>query len=158
MIETLGEYLRKIRKEKQGLSLRELSRRAGISHSYLSQIENGNTKNPKSYILRALAQELGIDYKILMYKAGYIKGEEYEHSYVKENAALIETLPKNQRSIDLAEILRDQEKNFYFHNTSLNHSEINFIYNLLQIISEENQSVDKEILDKILEMAEILLK
>lgn len=83
-METVGEYLRKIRKEK-GIGLRELSRRADISHSYLSQIENGNKKEPKSYILRALAQELDVDYKELLDKTDYVADWHYLVENLQEN-------------------------------------------------------------------------
>lgn len=80
---TLGELIREKRNEK-GLGLRELARNADISHSYLSQIENGNKKEPKSYILRALAQELDLDYKELLTKAGYNTDWKYLDQITKE--------------------------------------------------------------------------
>lgn len=66
----LGKLIRETRKEK-GLGLRELARKIDISHSYLSQIENGNKLKPKSYILKVIAQELDLSYRSLLKHAGY---------------------------------------------------------------------------------------
>jgi transcriptional regulator with XRE-family HTH domain len=49
-----GQYLRALRKSKN-LSLREASRRAGVSHSYLSQVETGSHDRPSIEILEKLA-------------------------------------------------------------------------------------------------------
>lgn len=54
----LGERIRNLRKEKE-ISLRELARRAGISPSFLSEIENG--KNfPSPDTLKILASRLTV--------------------------------------------------------------------------------------------------
>lgn len=54
---TIGEYIKNKRKEK-GLSLRELARITGISHPYLSQLENGHNNNPSPSVLSSLAPVL----------------------------------------------------------------------------------------------------
>lgn len=99
-METVGQRIRRIREEK-GLGLRELGRRADISHSYLSQIENGNKKEPKSYILRALAHELDVDYNELLDIAGY----NAEWNYLEE--AVIEKIKK------VILLFTDEEGYFY---------------------------------------------
>jgi hypothetical protein len=60
----LGLKLRKLRQEK-GLSLTDLAARAGISVSYLSEIEGGR-KHPKPEKLIRLAQALGVAYDELV--------------------------------------------------------------------------------------------
>ena len=56
---SFGEEVRTLRIEK-GLKVRELASLVDLSHSYLSQIENGKKKEPKSYIKKALLEALGV--------------------------------------------------------------------------------------------------
>jgi transcriptional regulator with XRE-family HTH domain len=58
MSSDLGDYLSRMRK-RQGWSIREASRRAGISDSYLSQLERG-VKVPRPGILFQLAAALDL--------------------------------------------------------------------------------------------------
>lgn len=55
----LGWYVRQRRRE-LGLSVTALAERAGISQSYLSQIENGDRGNPSPESLRSLAEALEV--------------------------------------------------------------------------------------------------
>lgn len=55
----LGARIREVRGERN-LSLRELARRAGLSPSYLSEIESGQ-RLPSETMLDALADELGVE-------------------------------------------------------------------------------------------------
>ena len=54
----LGRAIKLLRTE-QGVERKELADRAGISYSYLSEIENGN-KPPSSSVLVVLAEALGL--------------------------------------------------------------------------------------------------
>ena len=56
--EVLGRAIKVVRTE-QGIERRELAERAGISYSYLAEIENGN-KPPSSDVLLAICQALGL--------------------------------------------------------------------------------------------------
>ena len=56
--QSLGSRLREARTE-QSLSLTEVASRAGISKSYLSQLERGASKTPSHDVLRRLATALG---------------------------------------------------------------------------------------------------
>lgn len=67
---SLGPTLRRLR-EGQGLSLRELEQRTGLSNGYLSLLENNKVKQPKPQALFALSNGLGIAYSELMRLAGY---------------------------------------------------------------------------------------
>jgi transcriptional regulator with XRE-family HTH domain len=64
------EYLKQLR-DAQKLSLRKLDSLSGVSHVYLSQIENGNRGVPSPDVLKKLAAPLGVSYKELMTAAGY---------------------------------------------------------------------------------------
>ena len=65
------EYLKQLREDKK-LSLRKLDSLSGVSHVYLSQIENGNRGIPSPDVLKKLAAPLGVSYKELMQAAGYL--------------------------------------------------------------------------------------
>jgi transcriptional regulator with XRE-family HTH domain len=70
MNETLGEYLKRTRKEK-GLTLRTVEEKTGISNPYLSQVENGKISSPSPTVLRKLADVYKISYSRLMDLAGF---------------------------------------------------------------------------------------
>src|SRR5215831_7538288 len=60
----VGSLIRRER-QKQGLSLRELARRVGISASMLSQVETGRTR-PSVSTIYAIATELGLSIDALL--------------------------------------------------------------------------------------------
>jgi len=72
LMSAFGDELRKIRKSKN-LSLKEVAQRGDLSHSYISQIENGKRNAPKPEIIHKLAKGLDIDPITLMQEAGYIE-------------------------------------------------------------------------------------
>jgi transcriptional regulator with XRE-family HTH domain len=74
---TFGSIIRGIRNEKK-LSLKEVAKNGGISHSYLSQIENGKRNTPKPDIIRKLAKGLNVSYLDLLEKAGLLDEETNE--------------------------------------------------------------------------------
>lgn len=71
MANRLGQELRNIRTAK-GFSLREVERETEISNAYLSQLENGDVKNPSPHKLRDLASFYDVPYEALLKAAGYI--------------------------------------------------------------------------------------
>ena len=73
-LEELGAYIRQQR-ESARLSLRKLSRIAGVSNPYLSQIERGLRK-PSAEILQAIAKALEISSETLYVKAGILEERE----------------------------------------------------------------------------------
>lgn len=60
-LSTVSANLKKIRKEKK-LTLRELAEKSGVSNSYLSQLENGKTKNPTTEVLQKIASGLDVNF------------------------------------------------------------------------------------------------
>lgn len=66
----LGERLRLVRQER-GVSLTELARSAGISDSYLSEVERG-VVSPSARVLRRLAECLGVPLSALMDEKGLV--------------------------------------------------------------------------------------
>jgi transcriptional regulator with XRE-family HTH domain len=59
MATRLGEKLKALRKDK-GLTLEKLSETAGLSKSYLWELENRESQRPSAEKLTALADELGV--------------------------------------------------------------------------------------------------
>lgn len=98
----LGSYIREQRKRAE-YSLRHLSRLAGVSNPYLSQIERGLRK-PSAEILQAIAKALHISSETLYVKAGILE----ERSDIPDLEVAIqrdETLNERQRAA-LTEIYR----------------------------------------------------
>lgn len=71
----LGTRIRQLRRER-GLTLRVLSERAGVDHTYLSKIENNKPGfEPGAEKIRALASALGADPLELLELAGKVPPE-----------------------------------------------------------------------------------
>jgi SOS regulatory protein LexA len=73
-IKEFGNYLKKLRKE-NGLTIRQLTEKSGVSNAYLSQLETGKRGIPKPEILAKLHGPLNVGYDELMEKAGYISSK-----------------------------------------------------------------------------------
>ena len=70
-VRELGRFIRDQRASAR-LSLRKLSKLAGISNPYLSQIERG-LRRPSAEILQAIAKALRISAETLYVKAGILE-------------------------------------------------------------------------------------
>ncbi|WP_442854480.1 helix-turn-helix domain-containing protein [Aneurinibacillus sp. XH2] len=76
---TLGDYLKKLRGKE---SLRDASKRIGISHTYLDTIEKGFDKRsgkpvkPTPETLKLIAEAYNTSYEELMILAGYLEEKE----------------------------------------------------------------------------------
>jgi transcriptional regulator with XRE-family HTH domain len=70
----IGEFIREQREQAQ-VSLRQLSRLAGVSNPYLSQIERGLRK-PSADILQQIAKGLRISAEQLYVRAGILESRE----------------------------------------------------------------------------------
>jgi len=95
-VRELGRFIRDQRASAR-LSLRKLSKLAGISNPYLSQIERG-LRRPSAEILQAIAKALRISAETLYIKAGILE----ERDDVIDMAATIRrdpTLNANQKQI-----------------------------------------------------------
>jgi transcriptional regulator with XRE-family HTH domain len=68
----LSDYLRALRSA-SGFSLRQVEEATEVSNAYLSQLENDKIAKPSPDILHALAAFYGVEYEVLMEKAGYLK-------------------------------------------------------------------------------------
>lgn len=84
---SIGDYLRSRRKEK-GMTLIELATASGVSHPYISQVENGKF-SPSPEILRKLAGPLGEDCDDLMVRAGHTDAASSNNKSVSYAASVI---------------------------------------------------------------------
>lgn len=71
----IGNYLMKIRQEQQ-ISIRQLAKLTGVSHSEINKIENGERENPSPLHIKAIAKAFGINQIECLKIAGYIDEDE----------------------------------------------------------------------------------
>lgn len=90
----LGQFIRKQR-ESAKLSLRNLSKLAGVSNPYLSQIERG-LRNPSAEILQAIAKALDLSAETLYVRAGIL--DERSDADVESALARDPHLTEHQRA------------------------------------------------------------
>ena len=103
--ETLGDGLRSARVMKN-LSLRDIEQATGISNAYLSQLENNKVKKPSPFFLHKLASLLGINYELLLSRAGYIiRNENQPHQTLAGAALMSEKLTPDEET-QLAQYLK----------------------------------------------------
>lgn len=96
--ETFGEAIKQARIEKK-LSLRELARRIGISHPYLSQLENNHNNNPSLEIIVKLSKELEVPLHRLI-SLSNINIEDYKHTISNSTLGLLNQT-NNQNLLNL---------------------------------------------------------
>jgi transcriptional regulator with XRE-family HTH domain len=66
----LGDRIRQLREE-SGLTQGQLAHSSAVSQGYLSQLENGEVKNPSAAVLLRVAEAIQIDADELFEAAGY---------------------------------------------------------------------------------------
>jgi len=94
----LGEFIR-VRREAAQQSIRDLSRIAGISNPYLSQIERGLRK-PSADILQQIAKALQISAETLYVQAGILEGDVKrfsEHNPVSTTGTVEEAIHSDEQ-------------------------------------------------------------
>ena len=94
----LGEFIR-LRREAAQQSIRDLSRIAGISNPYLSQIERGLRK-PSADILQQIAKALQISAETLYVQAGILEGDAErfsEHNPVSTTGTVEEAIHSDEQ-------------------------------------------------------------
>jgi transcriptional regulator with XRE-family HTH domain len=126
-VSDFGSEIRKIRKAKD-LSLKEVGRRGGLSHSYISQIENGKRTNPTYSVIKKLSKGLGFSYLELLEIAGYFEGVSEEK---KEQM---------KSRYEILEVLDDEIRNLLLEMSSDNNTfEKEFVSGLLEIIEDTDE-------------------
>jgi transcriptional regulator with XRE-family HTH domain len=128
-MQELGILLRQLRDRE---SLRDVSSRSGISHTYLGIIEkgvdqrSGNPVKPTPETLKTLAKAYNYPYEDLMRRAGYLRenNEDYSTEEVLKPAPF-----------ELADILKSQRVNFK--GRALSEAECKKILDMLKLLLQE---------------------
>lgn len=99
----LGDKIRQLREE-FGLTQGRLAARSSVSQGYLSQLENGEVKNPSAAVLLRVAQAMGVDADDLFEAAGYPTTrtlreiyEAYESTIDGELLRYLSSLPRDRQ-------------------------------------------------------------
>ncbi|MCM3274208.1 helix-turn-helix domain-containing protein [Paenibacillus elgii] len=90
-----GGYLKMLR-QRCGMTVRELEDKSSVSHSYLTQMENGRRGVPSPDILKKLCVPLNTSYDELMSSAGYL--ETYTTKTKNYDALITSIIDSNQPS------------------------------------------------------------
>ena len=70
-ISAFGKKMKELRLQKD-MSINAVSKKSGVSQSYLSQIENGARDTPQPDTIKKIASGLDVDYFVLMKAAGFM--------------------------------------------------------------------------------------
>jgi transcriptional regulator with XRE-family HTH domain len=128
-MQDLGSLLRQLRDRE---SLRDVSSRSGISHTYLGIIEkgidqrSGNPVKPTPETLKTLAKAYNYPYEDLMRRAGYLRENNEDYS----TEEIIRPAP-----FDLAHILQSQRVTFK--GKALSEAECKKILDMLKLLLQE---------------------
>ncbi len=99
----LGDRIRKLR-DKRELTQGQLAQSSSVSQGYLSQLENGEVKNPSAAVLLRVAQAMNVDPDDLFEAAGYptvrtlrATYERYESTIDGELLGYLGSLPREKQ-------------------------------------------------------------
>ena len=111
--ESLGEYLNckriKLKRRNKDYTLEKVAKRCGISSSYMSSIENNLRCNPGDNVLKALAEDLELNYwelAIFRFFARYNTNIEIMDRQLESS---LQSVPKSQRTALLKKIKENSE-------------------------------------------------
>ncbi|QGQ97997.1 XRE family transcriptional regulator [Paenibacillus psychroresistens] len=128
-MQELGNLLRQLRDQE---SLRDVSSRSGISHTYLGIIEkgidqrSGNPVKPTPDTLKTLAKAYNYSYEELMRKAGYL--QESSEPYLTEYNL-------SPKSIELVDFIKSQQ--ITYRGKELTEAERKKILDMLKLLFQE---------------------
>lgn len=99
----LGDRIRNLRDQCE-LTQGQLAQSSSVSQGYLSQLENGEVKNPSAAVLLRVAQAVKVDPDELFEAAGYPTGrtlratyERYESTIDDELLSYLSRLPRDKQ-------------------------------------------------------------
>ena len=99
----LGDRIRKLRDQRE-LTQGQLALSSSVSQGYLSQLENGEVKNPSAAVLLRVAQAMTVDPDDLFEAAGYptvrtlrATYERYESTIDDELLGYLASLPREKQ-------------------------------------------------------------
>lgn len=104
----LGDKIRQIREE-CGLTQGQLATSSSVSQGYLSQLENGEVKNPSAAVLLRVAQAMHLDADELFEAAGYPTVRTLREIYQQYQATVDDDLLRY-----LSRLPRDRQRRLLF--------------------------------------------
>ena len=104
----LGDKIRQLREE-GGLTQGQLAARSSVSQGYLSQLENGEVKNPSAAVLLRVAQAVRVNSDELFEAAGYPTVRALRQIYQEYQATIDEDLLRY-----LTRLPRDRQRRLLF--------------------------------------------
>ncbi len=104
----LGDKIRQLR-EQSGLTQGQLATRSSVSQGYLSQLENGEVKNPSAAVLLRVAQAVRVDSNELFEAAGYPTVRTLRQIYLEYEATIDDNLLRY-----LTRLPRDRQRRLLF--------------------------------------------
>jgi transcriptional regulator with XRE-family HTH domain len=129
-----GQYLRALRKSKN-LSLREAARRAGVSHSYLSQVETGSHDRPSIEILEKLSVVYDKELSELLEGTGHIKTIKTGYYHEFEDVLREEMELRNKK--DIMYLLQNKDDNAYYNGQMLSQEDRQRVLTVLENLLPE---------------------
>lgn len=151
-----GQFIKDKRK-KLGLTMAELSAKSGVSHPYISQIENGHFK-PSSDVLSKLAGPLRESPFNLLYHAGYLDDEQIivNKEPLKPEDALTKLIEMSGNVIvNGEEVTNEEAKNLWESKRKAVEAEITYFLNRANITYNGHLLSDQDC-DRILDMLKVL--
>jgi transcriptional regulator with XRE-family HTH domain len=104
----LGDKIRQLREE-NGLTQGQLAAGSSVSQGYLSQLENGEVKNPSAAVLLRVAQAVHVDADELFEAAGYPTVRTLRQIYQEYQATVDDDLLRY-----LSRLPRDRQRRLLF--------------------------------------------
>lgn len=136
----LGRLLKQLRGRE---SLRDISRKAGISHTYLSIIEkgsdprSGNPIKPTPETLKLLSDTYKYPYEEFMRIAGYLKESSNDYIVYTQEDMLSE-----EHTVELEKVLLRAD--LVFKGKGLNEQERKRIFDMLTLLFHESVEIEKK--------------
>ncbi len=142
------------------LTIREAAKRMGLSHSYLSQIENNKRSIPSPEVIKKISVGLNTDYYYLLSVAGYNNEayktlsflnklideapEEFKIDFMKKHDPHIRKLIENRRKLN--DKLPNPEVSIRFPNTFFINAEV---HDYLRLMRLNKKLSNKEMAEKL---------
>jgi transcriptional regulator with XRE-family HTH domain len=103
MMATIGEVVRRLRKEKK-ITQRELENltQGAVSRGYVANLERGKIRMPSEEKLQALAHALGVTRRYILEQAGMIEPVDIADRYIVELADIFAELTDEEKEEVLA--------------------------------------------------------
>jgi len=129
----LGDTIRKLRDTRE-LTQGQLAKSSSVSQGYLSQLENGEVKNPSAAVLLRVAQAMNVDPDELFEAAGYptvrtlrATYERYESTIDRELLGYLASLPREK----LASLPREKQRRL-----------LSLLQGIEQVLTEDSPATD----------------